>query len=660
MQSLISTLVPSGALLLTDAACGARGERNTVPVVERVARSELPSRPAAPRHLALLVGINDYAHPAFPDLAGAIGDAETFRDILQVHYGFAEAEILFLRDREATHDGLVRAFEEHLIARADANTVAVFYFSGHGSRKSDVDGDEADALDETLVAHDSGREGSQPNNDLSDDELGVFLARLSERTGHTTVVLDACYSATGVRGLGKKSVQPDLREAHSARPGDARDNAPAANLRYTLISAAASDELAYEREFEGRTSGALTYYLSQALRAAAGDATFRDVMERVQSEVSGQFPQHPQLEGDGQDDLVFGVSARPRLPYVPVTRDGEQLVLGAGRVHGVSDDSLYALYPEDVHEFVPSLELARVKVARAGDFTSQLAFVSAAPTPPLVRARAVEFEHAHVVRPLRIFFEAASERSGAQEARELLRRAVDVREVTTEGQADAIVVATARDGVRLTTDKARPLSPEFLASPEQGRKLADAILAWTRWLRLHSLANRSVPTTGLQLEFPRTKGGLFDQGQISGWVRAGQPHLITVHNRTESPWFFYVLALSGDGSASVLFPPFGAHERLAPQTSWSQALSTCVPEGWHDPLYDTIKVVFTQQEADFSFVRQQPIVRGELSPQARSANDRVTELVVTRGLTVKLDPRTWVAVQKTVEILPEPSAPPCR
>jgi hypothetical protein len=260
----------------------------------------------------------------------------------------------------------------------------------------------------------------------------------------------------------------------------------------------------------------------------------------------------------------------------------------------------------------------------------------------------------------RILFETERDHPAAAIAREVLKRYGGVREVADEAQADAIVVARDGGDLQLTTDKGRPLSADLAPGPEQGQRLSEAILHWVRWLRLHAIDNRAVATSGLELEFPRTKGGRFDPGQIGGSVRAGQPHLVTVHNKTETPWFFYVLVLSGDGGVSLLFPPLGAHERLAPRSSWQQALSTCAPKGWREPVYDTIKVVFTREATDFSFLREPAIVRAAPTPEVSPADDWLAHLVGVRGLSsAVLDPRSWVTVQKTLEIRPEPNVPAC-
>ena len=48
-----------------------------------------------------------------------------------------------MTDKQATRQGILTTFEEHLIKQAKPGDVVVFHFSGHGSQVEDRDRDSA-------------------------------------------------------------------------------------------------------------------------------------------------------------------------------------------------------------------------------------------------------------------------------------------------------------------------------------------------------------------------------------------------------------------------------------------------------------------------------------------------------------------------------------
>ena len=74
------------------------------------------------------------------------------------------------------------------------------HYSGHGSQMRDREGDEPDGFDETIVAADSGRSPA-PIRDITDDELNLWLRKITERTPNVTLIFDFCHSGTVTRDL---------------------------------------------------------------------------------------------------------------------------------------------------------------------------------------------------------------------------------------------------------------------------------------------------------------------------------------------------------------------------------------------------------------------------------------------------------------------------
>src|SRR5688572_27507764 len=127
-----------------------------------------PVETAGHRRLALIVGVGDYKSPQVNDLAGPPNDARRIAALLtNKSYAFPAENVCLLLDAHATRAGFESAFEK-LVERTRADDIAVIFFAGHGSQTHDMNGDEPDEWDETLLLHDS-RMGDV--HDLNDDEL---------------------------------------------------------------------------------------------------------------------------------------------------------------------------------------------------------------------------------------------------------------------------------------------------------------------------------------------------------------------------------------------------------------------------------------------------------------------------------------------------------
>ena len=113
---------------------------------------------------ALLVGINNYA--AVTPLKGSVNDVMTMREILIRRWGFAPEHIAMLIDEQATRDNMVAAFERIVRDSGPEDSVYIHY-SGHGSQVEDLNGDEEDGLDETLVPQDGRTPGIRDLNRIA-------------------------------------------------------------------------------------------------------------------------------------------------------------------------------------------------------------------------------------------------------------------------------------------------------------------------------------------------------------------------------------------------------------------------------------------------------------------------------------------------------------
>lgn len=104
-------------------------------------------------------------------------------------------QIKILKTAEATRDNILSSLYR-AAENAAADDIFVFYYSGHGGQQPDIDGDELDGKDETLVAYD---------REVIDDKIHEALIKF--RFGVRVVMIsDSCNSGTNYRARGTVNV----------------------------------------------------------------------------------------------------------------------------------------------------------------------------------------------------------------------------------------------------------------------------------------------------------------------------------------------------------------------------------------------------------------------------------------------------------------------
>jgi hypothetical protein len=565
---------------------------------------------------ALLVGINQYPNlePRY-QLSGCVNDGSLMADILRNHFGFPEANLTVLTDAEATRDGILNALDT-LVTETYAGDIIAIYYSGHGSQRTDLEGDEPDGLDETIVPYDSGRH-DHPNRDITDDEIYLRLLGLAEKTPHVTLIFDCCHSGTITRdafGAKERWIEPDLRpaEALGAAKMDLgslkaanRETGPSGWLplgkRYVLIAGCRDDESAFEyplhRAGETLTHGALTYFLGEELVKAVPESTYRDIFERVSARVSAVYPrQHPQMEG-ACDRVLLDVHDIQPMRFVPVVKCvGNRVTLGAGAAHGVTAGSQWAIYPpatKKVTGETPRNGLVEIETVRA--VTCDAAITGAAKT---IAAGDRAVEEAHFYGEMRLVIElktpagfnvyrdelvklvgasALLRMAGEQEAGDLcvyiLPPRETVRSVDPAPQLGAIGEAmwavVGQDG-RL----AMPAHPITQAGVRD--TLRDNLEKAARYRQ--ALALKNVNQDSLlkgQVEFvlkQHRNGNTWievEPDNQSGEIlyEEGDRIAIQITNHFEKPVYISILDFGLTGAISILHPVEGAREQLAPGKS---------------------------------------------------------------------------------------------
>jgi Caspase domain len=637
------------------------------PVVPEASTSTLEA-PAQPlRGRALLIGINEYKDPTITDLRGCLRDVENMSGTLTQSFGFEPGAIKTLPN--ATKAEIIKAFEEHLIAASDAQTAAVFYYSGHGSQVPDLDQvKESDGLDETIVPSDSWRSAGHDNKDVTDDELHALFARLTAKTKYVTAIFDSCHSGSVVRGTVPRVAAADTR-APVGTAGKDKDSDEAGEagrqdeVPYTLISGARALELSYEKDINGDRNGVMTWYLTRALRSAKPGATLRDVMDGVKTEVSVAFPQqHPQLEGKGRDLVLFGATERVPSPYVDVSKQGAKLVLAAGRVHGATVKSRYEVFAADAKQFEPGTGLAVAEVTELEELSAQLRVVSGKLSAE--RGRAVEREHVWTGEPIKIFFRpgpAGSAKWLATFRKALIKPELSIAAETKKEAAADLIVDVSSDQVALTAQDRTARSPGFALDAEAAAKLTKVTIGWARWVALLGLKNSGTDAEPVTISSSKPAPADDPYG-VDARVEAGEEQIISVRNDGNKRWFISMILLSADGAITPVKTSIG--EELLPGQSWSKSITGCMAAGQAAPSRDIVKVLLSSEPVDFELLRQDPLVNGRgWQPKEGHWNpfaELTSQANGIRGLReTPVDTGVWVARELVIEVNPKPGGLEC-
>ena len=558
------------------------------------------------RRWALLVGIDQY--PSFSKLSGCVNDVRVLRETLIGPFEFPEQQVSVLIDEQATRAGILAAMND-LAGKVGKDDVVVFHYSGHGSRMTDREGDEADGMDETIVPFDSSREAE--NRDITDDEIYEWLLRLTAKTPYITLIFDCCHSGTIVRdAFGEKSrwVEDDERPIDQLPPspisGVTRSLLTAATRevgasgwlplgeRYVLLAGCSSSESSYEvKAGEGEVRhGALTYFLHQELRRVESGATYLDVFEKVAPRVTALYPrQHPQLEG-ARDRVIFGVETIKPMTFVPVLgKEGDRVTLWAGAASGMTEGSLWAVHPAGTKEVEKSEPLEKVSITKVEAVTSQAVVVEGQAAAIEAGARAVELQHC--LGKTRWVVEVMAP-AGDDVVRALRSRIGESKllRLAREGEtADArVYLLPSRRGARqgdpvpalgalqektwavVNGDGQLLMLPRRRDDPESVPAIVRNLEGRIRIQHTAAIENRNSSLAGLvDLELlRRLPGGSWGEPEQKDGAEPvlydGDDFILEITNRSARPLHMYVLSLGSGGAVDQIYPVMGAQEAQGP------------------------------------------------------------------------------------------------
>lgn len=450
---------------------------------------------SATEYHAILVGVTDYPYlEENLSLTGPENDIVMVKSVLQ-EKGFAEDRMHTLTDasgRGPTRENIVNAFAQ---LRADIKAMqsasakdhfVYLHFSGHGSQQPAPEtSDELDGFDEIFLPKDvKGWDFNvgQVENAITDNEIGELITSIRETGAFVWAVFDTCHSGTmtraavdenvvmrkvdrcslGVPGCDSGQLTGDTGFSVQSRGQSGQENtaasptttstSPADDLGglvafYAAQSSESTPEMMIPRGID-KTHGLFTYMTMQSLLENSR-LTYRQLAQAVVQKFNAH-PWHrsrPLFEGTDLDRFVMDDDTQEMLQW-PVSVNKDVITIPAGLLHGITVDSVMALFSEP--NAPAEAAIGRVRVKKSDTASATLELIE----PEADNSSAVEIKPGFYAQPVsrRASFRLNVAVHPASENEELLREVLEddsdragglIDPVSDTADADLVISANA-------------------------------------------------------------------------------------------------------------------------------------------------------------------------------------------------------------------------
>lgn len=276
-------------------------------------------RAARPRRIGVFIGISNYESADIRDLSLPSKDAVAFHKVMKNKGDLDQGMVL--TDKKATLENIENAIRKWAVENSAPGDTVFIYWSGHGARCSDDNGDEKDGLDEYLVPVDGDTKNLETirKTMLLDDTFGRWIQDLDGRK--VLVVLDTCHSggqhkhAKDLGTLARHSKTLDVSLPSGTKnsedfdffDGEWQRTKDIGQKETAMLASSKASQLSFERR-EGDLS-AMTYFLIDKLQTAPGKVTLKAayafVKKAVPEYVQKKFP------GTTQDPVLIDYTTQP-------------------------------------------------------------------------------------------------------------------------------------------------------------------------------------------------------------------------------------------------------------------------------------------------------------------------------------------------------------
>jgi uncharacterized caspase-like protein len=135
----------------------------------------------------------------FKDLRSAVADAQNFQQYLTDDLGVPQERITFLRDKQATRSGIIKAFQNlsdknNNIRHGDS---IVIFYAGHGAQlplPPQLQASGRSNHTEFIIPYDFNKDpGSEEHMAIPDYTLAALLKKIAESKGDNIVSFDMTF-----------------------------------------------------------------------------------------------------------------------------------------------------------------------------------------------------------------------------------------------------------------------------------------------------------------------------------------------------------------------------------------------------------------------------------------------------------------------------------
>ncbi|KAK0451364.1 uncharacterized protein EV420DRAFT_1274087 [Desarmillaria tabescens] len=346
---------------------------------------------------ALVIGIDEYKCTKYDNLEGAASDADEFKTYLLEDLRTPKANIISLRDRQATRSAIIGEFikmKDNAKIQQDKAAI-IIYFAGYGATTTapvawadwEALGDEVKMLCPTDIGDID--ENGDIINGIPHRTINQLLLELSAVKGnnivrstplnhiHATLILDCCHAA-GQSNKRKPAIARNIsnpprlfsscdQEIHSRQTHSASGITSSPLGSHVLIAACNRRQSAYEEQGKGIFTCALLKVLREW---KIGQLTYKSLIHRL------DMPQYlttcpsqtPRAEGKYITQPLFNsrrntaVSSRILCHH---EKEQPHLSLCAGSFHGIVAGSIFEIYRTDVCDKERPLTTATAETVEA-------------------------------------------------------------------------------------------------------------------------------------------------------------------------------------------------------------------------------------------------------------------------------------------------------
>ena len=236
----------------------------------------------APRRVAVVVALGRFADKRIRPLPACQSDGRAMAAVLKDRCGVDE--VIVLVDEQATLENIEEAIRRKVADATRPGDLVLIYWTGHGARCADDNGDEKDGYEEYLVPFGGRLDDLETirRTMLLDDTFGRWMQDLDGRK--VVLILDACHSGglvAGAKGLELYDPLPD--QPFDFLDGELARTKDIGQKETAVLYSAQARQVAFARRQDDFST--MTYFLLEMLKSGHDPITLTQAYGKLKVEV---------------------------------------------------------------------------------------------------------------------------------------------------------------------------------------------------------------------------------------------------------------------------------------------------------------------------------------------------------------------------------------